>query len=160
MPHIHTGLGQVDFVVNVYVVFRGRVLLRMHEKYHRWLPVGGHIELSETPEEAAIREVKEETGLTVSLWMENKESIPNDFPETYKELTPPLFMNVHALSDAHRHIALVYFAKSESDDIIEPDTNERSGGCLWITKKNLVSRMDVDAATKYCALRALDILGG
>ena len=31
----------------------------------KWMGVGGHIELGETPEQALIREVKEETGLIV-----------------------------------------------------------------------------------------------
>ena len=60
MAHIHTEPGQIDFVVNVYVVYKNKVLLRFHEKYFLWLSVGGHVELNETPEVAAVREVKEE----------------------------------------------------------------------------------------------------
>lgn len=160
MPHIHVESGQIDFVVNVYIVFQNKTLLRMHEKHRRWFSVGGHVELDETPEEAAIREVKEEVGLDVVLWDGNKESVPNDFsPEAYRELIPPVFMNVHAISDTHRHISLAYFAKADSDTIVEPDTHEKSGGCVWLNAKELRSRSDVDSATKWYALKALETLG-
>ena len=34
----------------------------------KWVGVGGHFELDETPEECLLREVKEETGLTLTSW--------------------------------------------------------------------------------------------
>ena len=46
---------------------RGRVLLQKRGDSGKWGFLGGAIELGETPEEAAIREVKEETGLDVQV---------------------------------------------------------------------------------------------
>ena len=34
----------------------------------KWVGVGGHFEANETPEECLLREVKEETGLTLTSW--------------------------------------------------------------------------------------------
>lgn len=34
----------------------------------KWIGVGGHFEADETPEECLLREVKEETGLTLTSW--------------------------------------------------------------------------------------------
>lgn len=45
----------------------GRVLLQKREDSNKWGFPGGAIELGETPEEAAIRELKEETGLDVAI---------------------------------------------------------------------------------------------
>lgn len=45
----------------------GRVLLQRRGDSHKWGFPGGAIELGETPEMAAIREVKEETGLDVRV---------------------------------------------------------------------------------------------
>ena len=64
MPHIHE---KIDFTVEVFIVHKDKVLLRMHDKYKKWMSVGGHIELHEDPVEAAHREVKEEVGLDIEL---------------------------------------------------------------------------------------------
>src|SRR3712207_2453622 len=50
------------FTVAVFVVWEGMVLLHLHRKLGMWLPPGGHIERDELPDNAAIREVYEETG--------------------------------------------------------------------------------------------------
>ncbi len=49
----------------------------------KWIGVGGHIEPSETKEEALIREIKEETGLTIKSYKYRGELIfiNNDFSE-------------------------------------------------------------------------------
>ena len=64
MPHIHE---KIDFTVEVFIVHKDKVLLRMHDKYHLWLSVGGHIELDEDPVQGIIREVKEEVGLDIKI---------------------------------------------------------------------------------------------
>ena len=38
------------------------------ENAGKWIGVGGHIEPGETPEECLLREVREETGLTLTRW--------------------------------------------------------------------------------------------
>ena len=53
MPHIHD---KIDFTVAIFVVHEGRVLVIHHRKLDRWLPLGGHIELDEDPEQAALRD--------------------------------------------------------------------------------------------------------
>lgn len=43
------------------------VLLMYNKKLNKWLQPGGHIEKSETPEETAIRETLEETGIKIKI---------------------------------------------------------------------------------------------
>ena len=43
----------------------GRILLTKNADADAWLPIGGAVELDEAPEEAAVSEMKEETGLVV-----------------------------------------------------------------------------------------------
>ena len=62
MAHIHE---KIYFTVEVFVVYGNKVLLRKHDKYGIWLSVGGHIELDEDPNQAALREVREEVGRIV-----------------------------------------------------------------------------------------------
>lgn len=46
---------------------KGQVLLQRRGDFGKWGFPGGAVELGETPEQAAIREVKEETGLDVEV---------------------------------------------------------------------------------------------
>lgn len=46
---------------------KGEVLLQHRGDFDKWGFPGGAVELGETPEQAAIREVKEETGLEVEI---------------------------------------------------------------------------------------------
>ncbi len=44
-----------------------KVLLMYNKKLNKWLQPGGHIEGKETPEETAIRETFEETGIKIKI---------------------------------------------------------------------------------------------
>jgi ADP-ribose pyrophosphatase YjhB (NUDIX family) len=130
MPHIHE---KVDFTVEVFLVYKNTVLLRKHDKYKIWLSVGGHIELDEDPNQAAVREVKEEVGLDIILF----ENIPdskdgNDF----KELIAPKFMNRHRINESHEHVTMVYFAKSPTNTTVQGMT-EVSENLHWFTALDL-----------------------
>jgi 8-oxo-dGTP diphosphatase len=51
------------FSVAVYARRSGRVLVIHHRRLATWLPLGGELEPGETPLEAAVRELREESGL-------------------------------------------------------------------------------------------------
>ncbi len=104
MPHIHE---KIDFAVAVFVVRDGQVLLVHHRALNQWLPVGGHVELDEDPETAALREVKEESGLEVELIGERP---PTTGPGT-RALIAPRFLDIHRISDTHQHIGMIYWAR-------------------------------------------------
>lgn len=57
------------FCVSVYVYNpkNSKFLLVKYRKAGKWLQPGGHVEPNEDPEEAALRETFEETGLRVKL---------------------------------------------------------------------------------------------
>src|SRR3989344_4139224 len=112
MPHIHD---KIDFTVEIFIVYDNKVLLRKHDKYKMWLSVGGHIELDEDSNQAAIREVKEEVGLDVELYHRGNYHLTKK--EGYTELIPPQFMNRHRINETHEHITLVYFAKARTDKL-------------------------------------------
>ncbi|HLT57873.1 MAG: NUDIX hydrolase [Limnochordales bacterium] len=95
-----------DFAVATFVVHQGRVLLLYHKRLGMWLPPGGHIEPNELPDEAAVREVYEETGVRVELVGER--ALPVDYP---RQLVRPQGVQVERIGPGHEHIDLVYFAR-------------------------------------------------
>ena len=104
MPHIHE---QIDFTVAIFVVQDAKVLLVHHRRLGKWLPLGGHIELDEDPETAALREAREESGLEVDLMGERP---PTTEPGT-RALIAPRFLDRHRITDTHEHIGMIYWAR-------------------------------------------------
>lgn len=130
MPHIHE---KIDFTVEVFVVFENKVLLRLHDKYGIWLSVGGHIELDEDPNQAALREVKEETGLDVELF--DTREFKGD--RGVKELIAPVSMNRHRINDNHEHVSMIYFAKADSDQVFPENPGDQLRWCSLDDLKSL-----------------------
>lgn len=147
MPHIHEAF---DFVVSVFIVNRGRVLLVHHKNYGRWLPVGGHIELDEDPEQALYREIREECGLPVRV-LADKPPISGD---GVKAILRPSYVDVHPIKANHRHIAFVYFGRSAHARV---KLHEREHSAFrWFTRRELGSRRyGISKSIRFYCLKAL-----
>ena len=153
MPHIH---GKIDNTSEALIVYKDKVLLRKHDKYYIWLSVGGHIELDEDPNEAVIREVKEEVGLNIELYRQHY--IPIFSEENYKELIPPIFMNRHRINENHEHVTGVYFARAFTDKLILSE-KEKSKECRWFTSQDLDdNKLEIKEMVKFYAKTALEFL--
>ncbi len=153
MAHIHTEPGQIDYIAEVFIVYQNKVLIRLHDKIKKWIAPGGHVELNETPEEAAVREVKEEVGLDVELYSGNK-IVAENGTGRLAQLIPPVFMNIHDVSEDHRHLVLVYFATSKTDIVIQPENQEKTN-CRWMTREEIMTATDMEDTIKSYALEAL-----
>lgn len=153
MAHIHE---KVDFTAEVFVVFSNKVLLRIHDKYKFWHSVGGHIELDEDPNQAAIREVKEEVGLSITL--DASKQLVEGRNDSYTELIPPYFINRHRISEAHEHVTFVYFATSTTDRINQLTESELSDGCRWFTKEEVELLENIPDHVRIYALKSLEVL--
>lgn len=130
MAHIHD---MIDFTAEVFIVHQGKVLLRKHDKYKIWLSVGGHIELKEDPNQAVLREAKEEVGLDVVLF--DTRTYHEDSPD-YHELIAPRFLNRHRINESHEHVSLVYFGRSDTDRVTN-DSDEVSDELRWFSAQEL-----------------------
>ncbi len=105
-----------------------KVLLVYHKKLNVWIYPGGHIEANETPDEAVIREVKEETGLDVEIIGDLETSL-ND-----KEADVTVLHNPYAIlcerikaKEEHYHIDMVYACKITSGQKLLYNKNESKG---------------------------------
>jgi 8-oxo-dGTP pyrophosphatase MutT (NUDIX family) len=152
MPHIHK---EIDFAADVLIVYKNRTLLRKHDKLRRWLCVGGHIELYEDPNQAAIREVKEEVGLDITLY----DTRTCKIIDGSQELIAPQFVNRHRINETHEHVTSYYFAATVSDQFTNQES-ECSEEIRWFTKEELDDpQFGIDARIVFYAKAALEVLG-
>lgn len=150
MPHIHT---DIDFTSSVFVVRDGRVLLHTHRKYGMLLPPGGHIELDEDPNQAALREVKEECGLDVALIAPR--NAPQFDEKGFVHLIAPFYFNIHEAAPGHRHADFIYFATSESGEIVP---EHESDGWQWLSYEEIEALPEEKLwpSVRFYALSALE----
>src|SRR4028118_1184040 len=132
------------FAVAVFVVRDKKVLLHWHRKLGMWLPPGGHIERDELPDEAAVREVLEETGgggelvgegrggglageaagrevleetgVEVELVGERREDV-----EDPVQLHRPAGVQLEDIGPGHQHVDLIYFARPKGSTSIRDE---------------------------------------
>lgn len=100
------GAGVRQWCATAFVVWRGRVLLHRHAKLGMWLPCGGHVEANELPDDAAVREVAEESGVAIALHGDGAIDAPGPRP-----LTRPRGVQLEPIAPGHEHIDLVYLAR-------------------------------------------------
>lgn len=119
------------FTATTFVVYQNRTVLHFHKSLKMWLPPGGHIDRDERPDHAAIREVKEETGLDVEL-VHDPTLIAS---ENAIELPRPRHILLENINPYHQHIDFIYFARAFSAEII-PDEGE-STEVRWFSAAEL-----------------------
>jgi len=115
------------FVVSAYAVRDGRVLLIKHKKLGLWLAPGGHIDEGETPDEAALRELREETGLEADFVVARRG--PNPAAGGVEFLHMPQHVQVEEIPNHNHHIDSIYFLRARAGEVV-PGEGE-SGVWRW-----------------------------
>ncbi len=118
------------FCASVFLIdpLTKKILLVKHKKLKKWVQPGGHIEHNETPEETAIREVYEETGLKVKLLGER-------FPRE-NDFIRPLAIQCNCNLEGQMHIDITYPAIPLGNTI--PVLNEEESlNIKWFTREEL-----------------------
>ncbi len=141
------------FTATTIIVNKNRALLHLHKKLGIWIPVGGHIDRDELPEEAAIREAKEESGLVIALYNPDKQ-IPM---AKVKQLFRPMHILLEDINQFHQHIDLVYYAYSDIDSL-QPEAGETTE-LKWFTASEINELKGAPENVKALALEAINLLG-
>jgi len=106
----------------------GEILMLKHKKLGVWMPPGGHVDKNETPCQAVVREVFEETGVRVMVLTAAKDAAP---PVDYRCQELPLPMEIlltdfegdgtHIIINfnylCHAEDCKLTMAENEADDI-------------------------------------------
>ena len=152
MPHLHD---KIDFTAAIFVVRDEKVLLIHHRQLDRWLPLGGHIELDEDPEQAAVREAKEESGLDVELIGER----PPTSGAGTRALIAPRFLDIHRITATHEHIGLIYWARPRNGTLALSASEHHD--IRWCAAPDL-DRLQppISAAVRWYCLRAIEEISG
>src|SRR5215212_10137477 len=137
------------FTVAVFVVWEGKVLLHLHRKLGVWLPPGGHIERDELPDDAAVREVFEETGLRVELVGEKRENVSDPV-----QLNRAGGVQLENIGPGHQHIDLIYFAKPNGSTSIHQSYSEDK---FFFFKQKTAYEMSVNREVRGWCERALAV---
>ena len=118
------------FCASVFIINpeNKKILLIKHKKNRRWTQPGGHIEYDETPEEAALREAYEETGLRVKL-------LGDHFPRE-EDYIKPLGIQKNRHSNGETHVDIIYAAipNHSTDEILNKEESDAIG---WFSRDEL-----------------------
>ena len=140
-----------DFAATTFVVEAGKTLLLWHRKLQAWLPPGGHLEPNELPESAAVREVREETGLEVTI-MGSRQKLGK-----VPVLIEPVCTLLEEIGPRHEHIDFIFFAVVAGGTLhLNPRESDK---LAWCNVRDL-NRLDVAEDVRQLALRALDAASG
>jgi 8-oxo-dGTP pyrophosphatase MutT (NUDIX family) len=143
VPHIHE---KIDFTVAIFVVQNAKILLIHHRNLDKWLPLGGHIELDEDPEAAALREAKEESGFDVELLGER----PTTTGPGTRALLAPRFLDIHRISATHEHIGMIYWARPRNGSLTLSASEHHDIRWCSIEELDQLQPPMADAVKWYC----------
>jgi len=146
---VSTAVPTRDWAVAVFVVWRDLVMLHRHPKLGMWLPCGGHVEPGELPDDAAVRELLEESGVRVRLIGPHPVDAPGPRP-----LARPRGVQLETIAPGHEHVDLVYWAVPE-----EPyDGTLRGDPTLVWCDRDTLARLPLSEEIAAWARLALDEL--
>lgn len=104
-----------------------KILLTKHKKFNKWTQPGGHIEHDEVPEETALREAYEETGVKVKI-------LGDRFPRE-DDYIRPLGIQKNRGAQGDIHVDFTYAAVPVGN--IEPTVSFESYSVRWFSREEL-----------------------
>lgn len=138
---------KIDLTVGGYIFHNSKLLLIHHQKLNLWLPVGGHIDANETPDNALRREIKEEVNLDIDLI--GKSSVPV-VGNAKENCALPFHTNLHSVGD-HDHYGLFYLCQAQNPELLL--LNKEVKNARWFSVEDL-EHNDIPGDVRQIALAA------
>ncbi|WP_229401896.1 NUDIX hydrolase [Micromonospora okii] len=130
-----------------------RVLLVDHKASGLRQFPGGHVDPDETGDEAAIREVREETGVVATVWTPGGFVVPGArrvHPTPFMVAEFPAPPKPHKGEPAHHHIDLLYIATADSTAPTVAQLAEVDGA-VWLPVDELPAAVRADVPSTVAA---------
>ena len=121
------------FTVTGFIVHGDKTLLLWHPLMQGWAPPGGHIESNEDPQEAVVREIREETGLDVCP-MPAEQSLDVDYPREVAAPVAVLVENSFEPGERHEHVDFIYFCALLAEP---PSLPVDENHLTWVSEEQL-----------------------
>ncbi len=118
-----------------YLVRDGKVLLVHHKKFDKWTPPGGHLEENETPDQALIREWKEELDLDIGILPAHESAFSGDANAT--PVPMPFHINLEREGFDVPHIGYFFYVRLEDSDQIITVLESELHDAKWFSKEEL-----------------------
>lgn len=142
---------KLDLAVGGYIFNEDKVLLIYHKYLQLWLPVGGHIDENEIPDDALIREVKEEVNLEIEILNKSNLNITGNIK---RNTALPFYTNVHSVKD-HDHYGLFYICKTSNPEYLR--LSKESLNYKWFTKDEILDSKEISQEIKDQVLLAFEL---
>jgi 8-oxo-dGTP pyrophosphatase MutT (NUDIX family) len=127
------------WVATVYLVWKDRVLLHKNPRLGLYVPIGGHVEPGQTPDEAVANEVREEANMEIEFLNNGKTKGEND-----QVWMPPQPHHIQYEMTPHHglHMNLTYFAVPKNPSEINSIIGEEDCGeeLRWVSLNEMVGK--------------------
>ncbi|HEY1644887.1 MAG TPA: NUDIX domain-containing protein [Candidatus Saccharimonadales bacterium] len=148
MGHIHTKPGQHDQTASAFIIRTDfnepKLLLHRHRLLGKYLQLGGHVELNETPWQAIVRELKEESGYSVGQLKLLQPKIYLDHLSGAKLHPMPMSLDTHNFSREpdhfHTDMKFAFLTSEEPKESIDSDESSD----IRLFSRDEVSRLSDD----------------
>lgn len=133
-----------------YLIKDDKVLLVHHKKFDKWTPPGGHIEEDETPDQAVIREWKEELDLDINILPAHESAFSGD--ENATPIPMPFHIDLEREGFNVPHIGYFFYVKLLDENQIIKIQESELHNAKWFSIEDLATLSTFDqvrALSKY-----------